>query len=197
MYPEPIENLLKFFKRIPSVGEKTALKYVFELLKWNDVDEFSKAILHLKTHIRQCTKCGNLAKSELCPICSDTKRDKTTVCVIAKIVDLFAIENLGEYNGTYHVLHNTLNPLEGITPKELNIEKLLERIKNELISEVILALNPDINGESTALYLQNILRNYNVHISRIAKGLPMGSSLEYADQTTISNAIKGRININK
>jgi recombination protein RecR len=193
MYPKAILNLMETLKKLPSVGRKTAEKYAFEILNW---EEHNRANLVLSLQqiasIQTCTQCFNFSEGELCSICSQPNRDKKTICVIANYADLLAIESIGEYKGLYHILRGTINQVEGVTPEKLTINALEKRIKTEGITEVILALNPDIPGETTLMYLQRILNKYDVAVSRIARGLPMGSSLEYADHTTLSNALKGR-----
>lgn len=184
--------------KLPGVGPKTASKYVFSLINWNQysLNELTDDILTLNKHITHCDNCFNYSDKKICSICKDEKRDSSVICVVTNYPDLLSIESLGEYKGLYHILQGSINPIEGITPEHLTINILLNRIKQNQISEIILALNADIPGETTALYLKNILSNkHNFKISRIAKGLPMGSTLEYADQITISNAMRGRINL--
>jgi recombination protein RecR len=194
MYPEKIQKLIDFFSSLPGVGPKTAAKYAFDILHWDKhkVSDFTNSVLDVKNSITTCTRCYNYSDEKICSICSDRRRNHSIICVVAFYPDLLSIEALNEYNGHYHILRGTLNPLEGITPDRLTISKLIHRIERDSIEEIILALNPDIPGESTSLYLSNILKKYPVKITRLAKGLPMGATLEYADHTTISNALKGR-----
>ncbi len=195
MYPKHIQVLIDYFSKLPGVGAKTAAKYVFSLLNWNknEINNFIQAISELNKNIHFCGKCFNYSNSKICSICSDKRRDHSVICVVTSYPDLLSIEALKEYNGVYHILRGNINPIQGIEPKNLTIDVLLKRVKNENIKEVILALNPDIPGETTSLYLKEKLKKYpNLKITRIAKGLPMGATLEYADQTTILNALKGR-----
>lgn len=193
-FPRIIQNLINQFNKLPGIGPKTSERLVFYLLKKNkeELKEFAQALDMSADNITVCSRCFNFSENDPCEICSDKTRDKTTLCVVAQIFDLMAIENTGEYHGLYHVLGGNLNPIEGITPDELTIKQLIERIKNNGVREIILALNPDIEGESTIVYLTKILKPYKVKITRLARGLPMGSNLEYADEITILNALKGR-----
>lgn len=194
MYPSHIKKLIAHFSKLPGVGPKTAGKYVFALINWNKyaITEFTRDIEALGDHIIHCEQCFNYSNGQQCSICLDKKRDPGIVCVVTSYPDLLSIELLDEYKGTYHILQGAINPIDGITPDQLTIDRLIKRVEEGVIQEIILALNPDIPGETTALYLKNILEKYPVNITRIAKGLPMGATLEYSDQTTISNALKGR-----
>jgi len=193
-FPKIIQNLIDQFNKLPGIGPKTSERLVFYLLKQNkqELKEFAQALNVSAENITVCSQCFNFSETNPCEICSDKTRDKTTLCVVAQIFDLMAIENTSEYHGLYHVLGGNLNPIEGITPDELTIKQLEERIKNNGVREIILALNPDIEGESTIVYLTKILKPYKIKITRLARGLPMGSNLEYADEITILNALKGR-----
>lgn len=198
MYPSHIQKLINQFSKLPGVGPKTAAKYVFALINWNQyaLNEFTDDIHALNEHITHCGRCYNYSNQKVCSICADTKRDQTTICVVTSYPDLLSIETLGEYFGLYHILQGSINPIEGITPDQLTIDVLLKRIENNDIQEIILALNPDIPGETTSLYLKNLfIKKEGLKVTRIARGLPMGASLEYADQTTISNALKGRVDL--
>lgn len=194
MYPPHIQKLINHFIKLPGVGPKTAAKYVFDFINWNQyaINDFIQDIQALNEHITHCGRCFNYSNKKICAICADDKRDHTTICVVTSYPDLLSIEALDEYKGIYHILQGSINPIEGITPDQLTIDVLLKRIEHNDIDEIILALNPDIPGETTALYLKNLLEDKGLTVTRIAKGLPMGSTLEYADQTTISNALKGR-----
>lgn len=196
-FPKVIQNLIDQFNKLPGIGPKTSERLVFYLLKQNqeELKKFAQALNMSADNITVCAKCYNFSENDPCEICADPKRDKTTLCVVAEIFDLLAIENTGEYNGLYHVLGGTLNPIEGVTPEELTIKQLAERIKHNGVKEIILALNPDIEGESTIVYLSKLLKPHKIKITRLARGLPMGSDLEYADEITISNALKGRMEL--
>lgn len=194
LYPKPIQYLIDYFSRWPTVGPKTAERYVFYLLN-QDIEHLQKlaqAIVELKEKIVVCRTCLAIAESNPCPICADQKRDQSLVCVVANTRDMLSIETTGAYNGLYHILGGNLDAIKNIKPEQLNINLLLNRIKNKPIKEVILALNPTIEGETTALYLTKLLKPYKIKITRLAKGLPMGANLEYADEITLTNALKYR-----
>ncbi|MFH1173237.1 MAG: recombination mediator RecR [bacterium] len=195
--PQAIKSLTEQFCQLPGIGTKTAERFVFYLLKKNpeELKRFASALGQLKENIKICSICQNLAENDPCFICSSSNRDQTTICVVAEPTDLAAIEKTGDYRGAYHVLNGVLNPIEGITPDQLKIDELVQRIKKTRPQEIILALNPDIEGEATSLYLNKILKALDVKVTRIAKGLPLGSDLEYADQATLSSALANRRNI--
>jgi recombination protein RecR len=192
--PETLSKLISSLKRIPGVGEKTAMRYAFFLMR----DEkqqlmiFRETIGDLIEKLKTCRECMNIADSELCPICSDNSRDSHTVCVVEDIPDMVAIEGCGEYRGVYHILGGVLAPLKGITPDRIYIEELKNRISRGGISEVIIATNTRVEGETTALYIKNVLKDMPVKITRIASGIPAGGELEYIDSLTLSYALKGR-----
>lgn len=194
MFPSSIQNLINEFNKLPGIGTKTSQRFVFYLLKKpkSEIEKLSCALNNLKDEIKLCGLCHCFTSQDPCPICSDSKRDKTTICVVAETTDMAIIEATGEYNGVYHILGGTLNTLDGITPDTLNIKSLVEKVKNNEIKEIIFAFNPDIEGESTIMYLKKILEPCEIKITRLARGLPMGSDIEYADEITLSNALKGR-----
>ena len=196
-FPEPIQNLINEFNKLPGIGPKTSERFVFYLLKQpkEEISRLAQVLENLKDKITYCSVCQNVSEKNPCIICSDQKRSKTTICVVAESHDMASIENTGEFNGLYHVLGGNLNPLENITPDKLKIKELVQRIKKDGVKEIILALNPDLEGESTTLYLTKLLKPLNIKITRLARGLPMGSDLEYADEVTLSNALKGRLEI--
>jgi len=193
-HPSSIKNLIDKLTRLPGLGPKAAERIVFYLLKKDKqfIDELSKNINTLKNEVKLCNRCYNITNQDPCIICRDPKRDKTTVCIVAEPQDVLVIEKTGEYNGLYHILGGVLNPVEGITPDKLKIKELVNRIKKNGIKETIIATNPDLEGESTSMYLARHLKPLNLKITRLAKGLPMGSTIEYADEVTISSALKGR-----
>jgi len=195
--PSSIKNLITHFSSLPGIGEKTAERLVFYLLKQdkNFLSTFAENILHIKDKIKNCEICGSLTEQNLCSICADQKRDHAIICVIAEIADIEHLEKSRQFNGVYHCLNGNLNPTEGINPENLRIKELLNRINSNNVKEIILALNPTIEGETTCLYLTKILKRYNVKITKLARGLPQGSDLEYADEITLSNAMKGRTQI--
>lgn len=197
-FPPPLQNLIDHLSRLPGVGPKTALRFVFYLLKQpaEEVAKFSAALGAVKNSISACGICHNFSEKNPCSICADSRRDHGTVCVVAECQDLPVIENTGAHHGTYHVLGGVLDPLHGITPDQLKIRELVGRIQksNGQIREIILALNPDLEGETTMLYLTKLIKSFGkpIKITRLARGLPMGSDLEYADEVTVSDALKGR-----
>lgn len=201
-YPDIIQNLINKFSRLPGLGPKSAERLVFYLLKLpnDDLKKLAKDLENLKGEIKVCQNCFNFSSQNPCEICSDKKRDYSTICVVAQPSDLQVIEKTGEYQGLYHILGGVLNPVEGVTPDQLKIRELINKVKSSLskvqsskpIKEIIIATNPDLEGESTAMYLARQLKPFKIKITRLAKGLPMGSNLEYADEITVSNALKGR-----
>lgn len=193
-YPEPIQRLIAEFNKLPGIGPKTAERFVFYLLKKpkGEIGDLVRALEELQKNNLTCSQCFNLAEKDPCYICQDHKRDKKIICVVAEVHDLASIEATGEYDGSYHVLGNVLNPLAGITPEKLKVRELVKRIEKEKPNEIIIALNPDMEGESTVIYLKKILAPLNVKLTRLARGLPMGADLEYADEVTLINALKNR-----
>lgn len=192
--PLSIQNLINEFAKLPGVGQKTAERYVFYLLKKpkEELERFANSLLVLKETTKQCSICFNVAESDPCAICSDPRRDKSILCVVADTRDLLAIDHTHEYGGAYHVLGGVINPLNNIKPESLKIQELAERVKKNSIKEIILAFNPDMEGETTAMYIKKLLEPYKIKITRLARGLPMGADLEYADEITLTNAIKER-----
>jgi recombination protein RecR len=194
--PAPVQNLINAFERLPGIGPKTASRLTFYLLRGTDEipQQLAEALTALKSATSQCPQCFNitLAQQELCDICSNPKRDGSLVCVVEEPLDVLVLEQTGGFNGHYHVLHGVLSPIEGIGPEDLKIAPLIQRVRNGVIKEVILATNPSMEGDATALYLRQQLLPLNVHITRLARGLPMGGDLEYADQNTLLRALAGR-----
>ncbi|MGC8604206.1 MAG: recombination mediator RecR [Desulfomonilaceae bacterium] len=193
----PLEKLVKALKKFPGVGEKTATRYAFFILNANkpEIDDLIKAIEIVKRDLRLCSRCFHLADQDLCDICRNSRRDATRLCVVESPLDLLAIEKSGLFNGVYHVLHGVMAPLDGIGPREIRLNELLSRVKQEPVSEVILALNPTVEGESTASFIKDQLKDSNVTISRIAYGIPVGGSLEYTDPLTLGRALEHRTKI--
>ncbi|MFA5359059.1 MAG: recombination mediator RecR [Patescibacteria group bacterium] len=190
-FPPTMQRLIEEFSALPTIGPKTAERFVFYLLKNKDrITGLQEALENLKTKVTTCETCHTFSEKSPCYICSNPKRDQSAVCVVANTTDLAAIENTNNYNGLYHVLGGSVNPLED--QQRLNVETLINRIKNNEIKEIILAFNPDIEGESTIIYLQKLLKPLGAKISRLAKGLPMGSDLIYADEITLSSALEER-----
>lgn len=192
---EPLQLAIDELSKLPTIGKKTAQRLAMYILKCDpqEVENLVKALRELKTKIRFCSNCYNLSVNELCDICTSTKRDKSVICVVEEINDVIAIEKTNEFNGLYHVLGGVLNPLNGMGADSLKIKELMKRIEIEQSSEIILALNPDTEGETTALYLAKLIKPLGVKISRIARGLPIGGDFEFADEATIGRAMLGRI----
>jgi recombination protein RecR len=193
-FPPPIQKLIQEFTKLPTVGPKTAERYVFYLLKQSPekLQEFAQYIVELREKITICSNCLSIAESNPCSICSDVKRDKNTLCIVSDSRDMLVIENTRQYNGLFFILGGEINTIMGIKPENLNIKKLVQKTNQEKIQEIILALNPTIEGETTAMYLTKLLKPLKIKITRIARGLPMGSDIEYADEMTITNALKYR-----
>lgn len=194
--PPAIKNLLEHFNCLPGVGPKTAMRYVFFLLKKSkdEIQKFSDALLNVKNSITECEICHGFSGTKICETCSDVKRNKEIICIVADEEDRNAIEIIKEFNGVYHILGGVINPLAGVTPNHLKIAELLKKIdaNKTFYKEIILAFNSTIEGETTILYLTNLLKKYNIKITRLARGLPVGSELEYADEVTLTDALKGR-----
>lgn len=188
-----MERLVNEFSKLPSVGKKTAQRYAYFLLTMTeeDVKDFASAMLTAKEKIHYCKICSNFTDQEICEICSKAKKEPI-ICVVKEPKDVIALEKVREFNGTYHVLHGVINPLEGKGPNDINIRSLLTRVSEENIQEVIVATNPDVEGEATAMYIANLLKPLGVKVSRIAQGVAMGSELEYADPATLSKALSSR-----
>lgn len=191
----PLEKLVKALKKFPGVGEKTATRYAFYILNSDksEIDFLVKAIEVVKRDLRLCSRCFHLTDQDLCDICRDLRRDGKRLCVVESPLDLLAIEKSGQFKGVYHVLHGVMAPLDGIGPGEIRLNELLSRVKEDQVNEVILALNPTVEGESTAAYIRDQLKDSDVIISRIAYGIPVGGSLEYSDPLTLGRAFEYRI----
>ena len=194
---EPLLIAIEELSKLPGIGRKTAQRLALHILKNDDdrVDSLIKSIKELKTKLRFCSRCFNLSEEELCEICKSSKRDTSLVCVVEEASDVIAIEKTHEFNGLYHVIGGVLSPLTGVTPDSLKIKELLKRFENENIREVILALNPDTEGEATSLYLAKLVKPLSISVTRIARGLPIGGDLEFADEATIGRAMINRISI--
>ncbi|MGL5126429.1 MAG: recombination mediator RecR [Fusobacteriaceae bacterium] len=189
-----LQKLIDEFNRLPGIGRKSAVRIAFSILNSTDeeVENFSKILIESKHSIKHCSICGDLTENEICSICSDLFRDNETLCIVEDSRDIVSLEKTRNYTGKYHVLGGKLAPLKGVTPDKLNLESLLNRLAVEPIKEVIIAINPDLEGETTALYLIKLLKNFDIKITRIASGIPMGGNIEYADSATISSALSGR-----
>ncbi len=193
-FAAPLEKLIEQFEALPGIGHKTAQRLAFFVISQpNDkAQAFADAITSAKASIHTCKTCCNLTEDEVCPICSDAKRDQSTICVVADPKDLIAIERTGEYNGLYHVLHGVISPLNNVGPSDIKINELLMRIKDNEVSEVIMATNPDPEGDTTAMFISRLLEPFNVKVTRLAYGIPVGGHLEFSDQVTLSRALEGR-----
>ena len=193
-FPEPVARLIEALQKLPGVGPKSAQRMTFFLLKRpaDEVGELSAALTALKTRIVHCTRCFNVTEEDPCRICSDPARDARSLCVIEEPNDLLAVERTGEFKGRYHVLMGALSPLDGVGPEDIRVRELLHRLDGETVDEVILATNPSVEGEATAIYLAKLLKPLGLRVTRIARGLPVGGDLEYADEVTLSKALEGR-----
>ena len=196
-YTRPLAELTEFFQRFPGIGPKSAQRLAFYLLKMplSDVEKFAAKMVEAKSTIKCCSKCFNMSASDPCEICSDDNRNHQTICVVAETKDLIAIEKTREFKGVYHVLQGVISPIEGIGATDIRVKELVTRIAEDNIQEVILALNPSVEGEATTLYLAKLLKPFNIKVSRIALGIPVGSDLEYADEVTLLRALEGRRDI--
>ncbi|MBW3637391.1 MAG: recombination mediator RecR [Armatimonadetes bacterium] len=194
LYPRPLERLLAELEHLPGVGPKTAQRLAFFILSADKGrnSALAEAIRSIREQIRPCTRCGNFTDAEICDICLSPRRENGLMCVVAEARDVLAIENSGEFFGRYHVLGGVMNPLEGIGPSKLRLDTLKKRLHDERIEEVILALSPTVEGETTASFLGNLLREEQVRVTQLARGLPFGGDLDYADQVTIAGALRGR-----
>ncbi|NUN15389.1 MAG: recombination protein RecR [Myxococcales bacterium] len=192
--PVPLERLVASLSRLPGVGEKTATRLAFYILreKNNYAEELSAALLDAKSALRYCRRCHHLTDNDLCVVCVDTTRHSGPICIVESVPDLLAIERTGDFSGTYHVLHGVIAPLRGIGPDDLRLRSLIERLKTSAPPELIIATNVGVEGEATALYIKKVVQPLGIRVSRIATGIPMGGDLEYLDQITLSRALSGR-----
>lgn len=195
----PLVKLVEQFQKLPSIGHKTAQRLAFHVLNMSDeqVKEFADTILKAHTDIHKCKVCQNLTEDELCPICKSTTRDTSVICVVEDPRDVMAIENTGEYNGLYHVLHGVISPIDGVGPNDIKLKELLLRLNDEEnpVEEVIMATNPTVEGEATSMYISRLLKPLEIKVSRLAYGVPVGADLEYTDEITLSRALDGRSEI--
>lgn len=196
-YPEPIARLIESFSKLPGIGQKTATRLAFYTIGMEDqdVNEFAKNLLSAKRDLRFCSICGNLTESDPCAICTDPTRDRTTILVVEESKDVLAMEKIREYRGLYHVLHGTISPMNGISPDEINVKSLITRLMDSEVKEVIIATNATSDGEATAMYLARMIKPAGIKVTRLARGLPVGSDIEYADEVTLSKAVENRLEI--
>ena len=197
-YPEPIAKLIDSFSRLPGIGPKTAGRLAFHVLrmKEEDVTDFAKALVNVKRSLIYCSVCCNITDTDPCRVCSDKSRDPSVICVIQEPKDLIAMERTKEFQGYYHVLHGAISPMEGIGPDEIRVAELLKRLSDEQVQELIIATNPNVEGETTASYLSRLVKPFQIKVTRIAHGLPVGGDLEYADEVTLTKALEGRREMN-
>ena len=193
-YSPSIEKLIESFERLPSIGHKTAIRLAFHMLDMNEneTNEFINSITEAKSKLKYCSTCFNIADTDPCPICSNPKRDSSTICVVEDVRDIIAMERTNEYKGVYHVLHGTISPMNGIGPEDIKIKELLNRIRDNDIKEIIIATNPRVEGEATSIYLSKLIKPLGVKVTRIAHGIPVGGDLEYTDEITLTKAMEGR-----
>lgn len=193
-YSPSIEKLIESFEKLPSIGHKTAVRLAFHMLDLNEEDthDFINSIVNAKANLKYCSTCYNISDTDPCPICSSPKRDGSIICVVEDVRDIMAMERTHEFKGVYHVLHGTISPMNGIGPEDIKIKELLNRIGNEDVKEIIIATNPRVEGEATAIYLSKIIKPLGIKVTRIAHGIPVGGDLEYTDEITLSKALEGR-----
>ena len=196
-YPEPIARLIESFSKLPGIGQKTATRLAFYTIGMEDqdVNEFAKNLLSAKRDLSFCSICGNLTESDPCAICTDPTRDRTTILVVEESKDVLAMEKIREYRGLYHVLHGTISPMNGISPDEINVNTLITRLMDSEVKEVIIATNATSDGEATAMYLARMIKPAGIKVTRLARGLAVGSDIEYADEITLSKAVENRLEI--
>ncbi|HCH74632.1 MAG TPA: recombination protein RecR [Clostridiales bacterium] len=192
VFIEPIGRLINEFSKLPGVGAKTAQRFAYKVVNMSDeeAENFAEAIKNVKKNVHYCKICGNFSEGDVCDVCKN--RSSETICVVKEPKDVIAIEKLNEYNGVYHVLHGTISPLDGIGPDDINVKGLLERIKNGGVTEVIMATNPDVEGEATAMYITGLIKPLGVKVTRLAHGIPIGTDLEYADEVSLARAFVDR-----
>ncbi|HHU69911.1 MAG TPA: recombination protein RecR [Thermoanaerobacterales bacterium] len=193
-YAKPIANLIEEFAKLPGIGPKTAQRIAFYIINMpkDSVNRFAETLLEARGKIRYCSVCGNFTDENPCKICSSRERDATTICVVENPRDVVAMEKTREYKGLYHVLNGAISPMDNIGPDDIKIKELLARLKDNTIKEIILATNPNVEGEATAMYISKLLKPFNIKVTRIAHGVPVGGDLEYADEVTLTKALEGR-----
>ncbi len=193
-YSPSIEKLIESFEKLPSIGHKTATRLAFHMLDLSELEtnEFINSIINAKKSLKYCSICYNISDTDPCPICASPKRDLTTICVVEDVKDIIAMEKTHEFKGVYHVLHGSISPMNGIGPDDIKIKELLSRIGNNKISEIIIATNPRVEGEATAMYLSKLIKPMGIKVTRIAHGIPVGGDLEYTDEITLMKALEGR-----
>lgn len=193
-YSPSIEKLVEAFERLPSIGHKTAVRLAFHMLDATDqeIEEFIHAIIDAKKNLKYCSKCYNISDTDPCPICSNLKRDESLICVVEDVKDVIAMEKTHEFKGVYHVLHGSISPMNGVGPDDIKLKELLSRLNPEIVNELILATNPRVEGEATAMYISKLVKPFGIKVTRIAHGIPVGGDLEYTDEVTLTKALEGR-----
>ena len=194
MYSPSIEKLIQSFEKLPSIGNKTAARLAFYILNASEeeTNEFVSSIVNAKKNLKYCSKCYNISDTDPCPICGNPKRDPSVICVVEDVRDIIAMEKTHEFKGVYHVLHGSISPMNGIGPEDIKIKELLERLRDTDVKEIIIATNPRVEGEATAIYLSKLIKPIGIKVTRIAHGIPVGGDLEYTDEVTLSKALEGR-----
>lgn len=194
MYSPSIEKLIQSFEKLPSIGNKTAARLAFYMLNASEeeTNEFVSSIINAKKNLKYCSKCYNISDTDPCPICSNPKRDQSEICVVEDVRDIVAMEKTHEFRGVYHVLHGSISPMNGVGPDDIKIKELLARLMDGQVKEVILATNPRVEGEATAMYLSKLIKPLGIKVTRIAHGIPVGGDLEYTDEITLTKALEGR-----
>lgn len=194
MYSETVNKLINQFEKLPGIGHKTAVRLAFYILESDEnvAKEFSETLVKAKKNVKFCSICYNLTEKDPCDICSNSKRDESTICVVENVKDVIAMEKTHEYKGKYHVLHGSISPMNNISAGDIKIKELLERLKDDSIKEVILATNPTVEGEATAMYISRLIKPFGIKVTRIAHGIPVGGDLEYTDEITLIKALEGR-----
>ena len=196
-YSPSIEKLIESFEKLPSIGHKTAQRLAFYMLDLSqeEVEDFTNSILNAKKNLHFCSKCFNISDTDPCNICSNAKRDESTICVVEDVRDVLAMERTHEYNGVYHVLHGSISPMNGVGPDDIKIKELLTRVMDGNVKEIILATNPRVEGEATSMYISKLVKPLGIKTTRIARGIPVGGDLEYTDEITLTKALEGRSEI--
>ena len=194
IYSPSIEKLIESFEKLPSIGHKTAARLAFYMLDLSEQEsnEFIESIINAKKNLKYCSKCYNISDSDPCPICNNPKRDSSIICVVEDVRDIIAMERTHEYKGVYHVLHGSISPMNGIGPEDIKLKELISRISDNTVKELILATNPRVEGEATAMYISKLVKPMGIKVTRIAHGIPVGGDLEYTDEITLSKALEGR-----
>ncbi len=193
-YAPSIEKLIESFERLPSIGHKTAARLAFYMLDLGEqeTNEFINSIINAKKNLKYCSKCFNISDTDPCPICSSPKRDSSIICVVEDVRDIVAMERTHEFKGVYHVLHGSISPMNGIGPDDIKLKELISRLSDNTVKELILATNPRVEGEATAMYISKLVKPMGIKVTRIAHGIPVGGDLEYTDEVTLSKALEGR-----